>query len=180
MALAMAENPDLPITNRVAQSSLITLDLGDFYPKGKRLDLDIAPWLFQGLMLRETEFRAHLSELDLSEYRDAWVRIFCSADALLPAWTFPLVSMTLAPVCKKSFVGTWGKFDQWAIADAIAHLDTEPLRDKPVMVKGCGQYPIPDNAYLMLAQKIQPLVRSLMYGEACSSVPLYKKPKTQP
>lgn len=83
MALAMAENPDLPITNRVAQSSLITLDLGDFYPKGKRLDLDIAPWLFQGLMLRETEFRAHLSELNLSEYRDAWVRIFCSADALL-------------------------------------------------------------------------------------------------
>ena len=178
MAHAMAKLSDQPIVNRVAQSSLVTLDLGDFYPKGKRLELDIAPWLYEGLMVKETEFRAHLAALDLATYRDAWVRIFCSADALLPAWTFPLVSLTLAPVCRQSFVGSWTEFDQWAIADAIAHLDTEPLRDKPVMVKGCGQYPIPDNAYLMLAQKIQPLVRSLMYGEACSSVPLYKKPKT--
>jgi len=178
MAHAMAELSDQPIVNRVAQSSLVTLDLGDFYPKGTRLELDIAPWLYEGLMVKETEFRAHLAALDLTTYSDAWVRIFCSADALLPAWTFPLVSLTLAPVCRHSFVGSWTEFDQWAIADAIARLDTEPLRDKPVMVKGCGQYPIPDNAYLLLAQKLQPVVRSLMYGEACSSVPLYKKPKT--
>jgi len=121
MAQAMAELSDQPIVNRVAQSSLVTLDLGDFYPKGTRLELDIAPWLYEGLLVKETEFRAHLAALDLTAFSDAWVRIFCSADSLLPAWTFPLVSLTLAPVCRQSFVGSWTEFDQWAIASAIAH-----------------------------------------------------------
>ncbi|MCW5518309.1 DUF2480 family protein [Aureitalea sp. L0-47] len=163
------------IINRVANSKLVTIDLEEYYPEGPRHELDIAPWLYEGIVLREKEFRASVKDHDWSIYKDAYVAINCSTDAIVPAWAYMLISVEAAKFARKVVFGKLPDLETVVLAEIINDLDIEEYRDKPVIVKGCSHKPIPTNAYLLISQRLQAVAKSLMYGEACSSVPLYKK-----
>lgn len=163
------------IINRVANSKLVVVNLEDYYPKGQRTVLDIKDWLFQELVLREKDFRASVNEHDWSQYQDHYVALTCTSDAIVPAWAFMLLTMHLQPYAKTIVVGSLEQLETSIYQEVIQNIDTEAFVDQPLIIKGCTNKPIPDNAYIMLAQKLKPLARSIMYGEACSSVPLYKR-----
>lgn len=165
------------IINRVANSQLVTIDLEDFYPKGERVTVDISQWLFEGIILKEKEFRAHLKNLDPSKYSNSYVAIDCSTDAIVPGWAYMLVALQLKPTTKKVVVGSLEVLETLLFSEIIKDLNIEPYKNKPIIIKGCTNKPIPQNAYVLLAQKLQPIAKSIMYGEACSSVPLYKMKK---
>ena len=166
------------IINRIANSKLVTIDLEDFYPEGERTIIDIAQWLTEGFILREKDFRAFVKEHSWEQYTNQYVAIKCSTDAIVPGWAYMLVSVALAPYAKKMVVGTIDTLNNLIFSEIIAHLDIDFYKDKPVIVKGCTHKPIPQNAFVLLTQRLQPIVKSLMYGEACSSVPLFKKTST--
>ncbi len=163
------------IINRVAQSKLVTIDLEDHYPKGERLVLDIKDWLYEGLIVREKEFRQYVQEHDWEQYKDAHVALTCSTEAIVPGWVYMLLATHLQPHATKVVQGTLMDLETALYQDVIKELDVSGYTDKPVIIKGCSHKPVPPNAYLWLAQKVQPVARSVMYGEACSSVPLYKR-----
>lgn len=163
------------IMNRVAQSKLITLDLEMLYPEGERVMLDIKDWLHEGFILREKDFRETVKGHDWSRYADCYVALGCSTDAIIPAWAYMLITTYLAPVSKKVVVGDLEQLENSIFEAVIQELDVSHLQDKPVIVKGCAHKPIPQNAYVLLIRKIQPVAKSIMYGEACSSVPLFKR-----
>ena len=162
------------IINRVANSKLITFDLEDFYPSGKRVLFDIKDWLLEGLVLRETVFRENALAHDWSQYKDSYVALICSTDAIIPAWAYMLLSTHLNPYAKKTVIGDLQTLETILYTEIIAKLDLSNLTDKPVIIKGCSRKPVPENAYLFLIERLQPVVKSLLYGEACSSVPLFK------
>ena len=163
------------IVNRVAKSPLITFDLEEFFPEGQRLRLDMSQWLEQGFILREKEFRLALKSFDFAPYKNAYVALQCSTDALLPAWASLLVTAHLQPFAKKVVLGSLVELEQQLFSELIAQLDTSKFKDKPIIIKGCSEKNIPAAAFVSLIQKLQPHAKSLFYGEACSSVPLYKK-----
>lgn len=163
------------IVNRVAQSSLITFDLEEHYPEGERKTLDLSQWLEKGFILREKEFRTALKNFDFSAYKDSYVALYCSTEALLPAWANLLVTIHLQHIAKQVIWGTLEELEIAIFQSLIDAIDPTPFEGKPVIIKGCADKNIPATAYVALAQKLQPYVKSLMYGEACSSVPLYKK-----
>ena len=163
------------IKNRVAQSKLVTFDLEDHYPKGERVLIDISHWLYEGLLLREKEFRKALKEVEWSNYEGKYVALYCSTDAIVPAWAYMLIAAHLAPFAKKTVTGDLEHLETVLYQEVISALDLEELRDLPVIVKGCSNKPVPQDAYLFLIKKLQPIAKSIMYGEACSSVPLYKR-----
>ena len=163
------------IINRVANSKLITFNLEDLYPKGERVTFDISVWLMEGIVLRETEFREKSLEQDWSQYQGKFVALFCSTDAIVPGWAYLLLSLHLAPYAKKVTVGSLEEMESILFAEILQNLDISEYLDKAVIIKGCAHKPIPQNAYVLLAQKLQPIAKSIMYGEACSSVPLYKR-----
>lgn len=165
------------IVNRVAQSPLMTFDLEDYYPKGERRVLDIKDWLYEGLILREKEFRAHVEANDWSIYQDVFVALTCSSDAIIPGWAYMLVTSKLLPYAKKVVVGSLVDLETALYQTILESLDVSEFTDKPVIIKGCSHKPVPENAYLMAMAKLQPIAKSVMYGEACSSVPLYKRKK---
>ncbi len=165
------------IVNRVAQSKLITFDLEDYYPKGERKVLDIKDWLYEGFILREKEFRAHVDAHDWSIYQDAYVALQCSSDAIIPGWAFMLVASKLQSYAKKVVQGNLETLETALYQTILEKLDVTEFTDKPIIIKGCSKKPVPENAYLMAVAKIQEVAKSVMYGEACSSVPLYKKRK---
>ena len=165
------------IINRVANSALVTLDLEELYPQGRRVSLDIAPWLMEGIVLREKDFREQAKQHDWSQYQDAYVCLYCSTDAIIPAWAYMLLTMELTPFAKKVVVGNQNDLEQVLFAELLDQFPVQAYENKPVIIKGCTDKPIPENAYILLAQRLQPVARSIMYGEACSSVPLYKKKK---
>ena len=163
------------IVNRVAQSSIITLDLEDYYPEGQRMILDISPWLFEGLILKEKEFRQQVEEHNWAAYKDAFVAVNCSTEAIIPAWAYMLITTRLQPFARKIVIGDLKDIETLLYADILKELDLEPFRDKPVIIKGCSVKPVPPNAYIWAAEKIQSVARSVMYGEACSAGPLFKR-----
>lgn len=163
------------IVNRVAKSPLITFDLEAYYPEGKRIVLDIKDWLYEGLILREKEFRSHVSEHDWSQYQGVYVALTCSTDAIIPGWAYMLLSSRLQPYSKKTVVGDLEQLETLLFQEVIANIDITPFQDKPVIIKGCSNKPVPANAYLWITAKIQTVAKSVMYGEACSSVPLFKR-----
>lgn len=163
------------IINRVANSKLVTFDLEDIYPKGERVIFDISQWLLEGIVLRESEFREKASEHDWAQYQDKYVALFCSTDAIVPGWAYLLLSLHLAPLAKKVTVGSLDELESILFAELLQNIDISKYIDKPVIIKGCAHKPIPQNAYVLLAQKLQPVTKSIMYGEACSSVPLFKR-----
>ncbi|MGB2761438.1 MULTISPECIES: DUF2480 family protein [Maribacter] len=163
------------IVNKVAQSKLITFNLEDYYPKGDRMVLDIKDWLFEGFILKEKEFRAFVEEHDWSQYEGAYVAMHCSTDAIVPGWAYILLSVKLSGIAKKIIQGSLVDLETSIYQSIIEHLDISEYQDKLIIIKGCSKKPVPANAYLFLAERLKPVARSIMYGEACSSVPLYKR-----
>ncbi len=162
------------IINRVANSKLITINLEDYYPKGKRVLFDIKDWLFEGFVLREKDFREQVKQYDWSQLKDSYVALTCSSDAIIPAWAFILISINLEPFAKKIIIGNLELLETSIYQDVLNNLDVSEYNGKPIIIKGCSKKPVPQNAYIMLANKLKPVAKSIMYGEACSSVPLYK------
>mgnify|MGYP003126305816 CR=1 FL=1 len=165
------------IVNRVANSKLVTFDLEDFYPKGERVVFDIKDWLLEGLVLRETVFREKALAHDWSQYKDNYVALLCSTDAIIPAWAYMLLATHLQPFAKKVVTGDLELLETVLYTEIIKDMDVLALEGKPIIVKGCSHKPVPKNAYLLLIEKLQPIAKSILYGEACSSVPLFKNKK---
>ncbi|WP_037318725.1 DUF2480 family protein [Salegentibacter sp. Hel_I_6] len=165
------------IINRVANSKLITFNLEDYYQEGERVIFDVKDWLLEGFVLREGEFREQAKNHDWNQYKNKFVALTCSSDAIIPAWAYMLLATYLQPFVKKVVTGDLETLETVLYTEAIQKMDLSELQDKAIIVKGCSQKPVPKNAYLLLIEKLQPVVKSLMYGEACSAVPLYKKPK---
>ena len=162
------------IINRVANSKLKTFNLEDLYPAGKRDTIDISQWLAEGFILREKDFRESLKNVDWSVYEHSYVALDCSTDAIVPAWAYMLVTTYLQPVARKVVVGSLINLETVLYSEIIQELDVSEFYNEYVIVKGCSNKPVPQNAYILLTQKLQSVVKSLMFGEACSSVPLFK------
>lgn len=165
------------IVNRVANSKLKNIDLEDFYPAGKRVLFDIKDWLFQGIILKEKDFREKVDNYDWSQLEGAYVAFTCTVDAIIPSWAYLLLTTRACSFAKKCVVGNLELLESIVYTEIIGSLDIEEFKDKPVIIKGCANKPIPESAYTLLVQKLQPVVKNIMYGEACSTVPLYKKTK---
>lgn len=164
------------IINKVANSGLITIDLEAFYTKGERVVFDIKPLLFQELILKEKEFREFIKQHNWSLYKDKLVAITCSADAIVPVWAYMLLSITLQPIAKKIVFGTLEMLEVTLFHEALKSINYDVYKDKRIVIKGCGHLPVPINAYIELANYLRPFAKSIMYGEPCSTVPLYKMP----
>lgn len=165
------------IINKVTNSSLEVFDLEDYYQKGIRTEIDLSQWLLEGFLLREKDFRAALLEHDWSKYQDHFVAISCKTDAIVPAWASILITMYIAPFAKKIVSGNLEELETSLYQDVLANVDYSVYQDKPLILKGCSKKPVPMSAYLFAAKYLQPYARSIMYGEACSAVPLYKAKK---
>ncbi len=165
------------IVNKVANSVLEIFDLEDYYPTGIRTQIDISQWLYEGFLLKEKDFREALKNHDWSQYQDHLVAVHCSTDAIIPAWASILVTIHLAPFAKKIVNGNLHDLDVFLYQETLSNLDYSHYQDKPVILKGCSKKPVPESAYLFAVQKLQTVAKSIMYGEACSAVPLYKKSK---
>lgn len=163
------------IINRVTQSKLVTFDLEELYPLGKRIVFDIKDWLFEEMVLREKDFRKHVNDHDWEQYADSYLAFHCSVDAIIPGWAYLLLASKAAPFAKKVVVGQMEDLETAIYQGIIQSLDVSSFADKPIIIKGCSNKPVPQNAYLMAIEKIQPVAKSILYGEACSSVPLYKR-----
>jgi hypothetical protein len=163
------------LVNKVAQSGLITLDLETFFPTEEIIAFDIKEFLFRGLILKEIDFRAALKEHDWSQYNDKTVAVFCSADAILPQWSFMLITTYLMQHTNKIYVGTKEQVEQDLLLKNINEIDGTKYIDGKLVIKGCGTKTVNSNAYLEITKKLQPYVKSLMFGEPCSTVPVYKK-----
>lgn len=163
------------IVNKVAKSPLITLDLEEFYPEGKRIMFDLKDFLFQELILKEKDFRDQLKNHNWEQYKDAYVVLNCTSDAIIPGWAYLLVATYLEPFVKKMTQGNLKDLEVAIFQDLISKMDISEFENKKIMIKGCSKKSIPQSAYVQLIEKIQPVANSLMYGEACSTVPLMKK-----
>lgn len=163
------------IPNRVISSGLLTLSLEDYYPKGERKHLDITPWLYEGVMLREKDFRESVKNHDWLKYRDCYVSVNCSADAIVPQWAYMLLGVELESIAKKVVYGTPEMLESVLMDESLSKVDFSEYRDQRVILKGCSKLPIPPHAYLNFVTRLKPLVKSLMFGEACSTVPVYKR-----
>ena len=163
------------IINKVSNSKLITIDLEELYPEGERVLFDIKDWLFDQIILKEKDFRASVKSHDRSRYENTYVALTCSVDAIIPSWAYLLLSSKLAPYSKKIVVGNLELLETSLFQDIIQNLSIESFKEKPIIIKGCAQKPIPPSAFSMLIHKLQPIAKSIMYGEACSTVPLFKK-----
>jgi hypothetical protein len=167
------------LINKVAQSALVTLNLEELIHPGERVVYDIKDNLFMGLILKEKDFRAFLKDNDWSVYAGKNVAIINSADAIVPTWAYMLLAIKLQPYTHRYVLGTLEDLEQALFQEAISRINPEEYRDAKVVVKGCGQIPVPNFAYVEIMRLLLPVVSSVMYGEPCSTVPLYKKPKEQ-
>jgi hypothetical protein len=165
------------IINKVANSVLEVFDLEDYFPKQAIQSVDISQWLVEGFLLKEKDFRESLKNFDWSQYKDTYVSIYCSTDAILPAWTFALVSVYLQPYALKVVSGNKKDLLLNLYQETLNQIDFSIYDKKPVILKGCSNKPVPQEAYVLAIQKIMPYAKSVMFGEACSAVPLFKSVK---
>jgi hypothetical protein len=165
------------IINKVAASALEVFDLEDYYPAGIRTQIDISQWLIEGFLLREKDFREHLTNYDWSQHQDQYVAINCSTDAIVPAWASILVAVQLAPFAKKIVNGTIEDLNASLYETILPAIDYTQYENKATIIKGCSKKPVPMRAYILAAHYLQPFARSIMYGEACSAVPMFKRKK---
>jgi len=163
------------IINKVAQSGLVTLDPANFYVAGERVVYDIKENLFQGLILREKDFREFVKAHNWSQYQNKFVAVTCTADAIVPAWAYMLLANRLTPFASEVVFGSEEVLETVLFLKSIETLDIEQYRDQRIVIKGCGDTPVPVSAYVELTKRLTPVVKSLMFGEPCSTVPLYKK-----
>ena len=163
--------------NKVSESGIITLDLEDFYPKTETAVFDMKDHLFMGLILKEKDFREVMKNLDLTPYKDKNIALTCSADAVIPVWAYMLVASYLQPVAKEIIFGDEDFLHKTLFLKNIAQINIEDYKDQRVVIKGCGELPISETAYVAITNQLRPVVKSIMYGEPCSTVPVYKKPR---
>lgn len=163
------------IINKVAGSNLISFDLADLYPKGERVLYDIKEHLFQGLLLREKDFREMIKNEDWSKYQDRYVAIICSSDAIVPTWAYMLLANKLVPYAKAVVFGNLEVLETILFDRTLAKMDLESYRDQRIVVKGCGEVPVPISSFVELTSKLSMVAKSIMYGEPCSTVPIYKR-----
>ncbi len=163
------------LNNKVAESGILTIDLASFLPANEFVLFDIKPFLFMELILKEKDFRASLQNIDWSIYQDKIVGIVCSADAIIPMWANMLIVSALNPFAKAVYFGNENKAREQQLLEGINSINTNEYTDQRVVIKGCGDTPIGESAYIAITQKLRPVVKSIMYGEPCSTVPVYKK-----
>ena len=164
-----------PFINKVAESGLVTLDLEQYFPRGEVALFDLKDHLFMGMILKEKDFREALKNKDWSVYQDKNVALFCSADAIIPVWAWMLAAAYLQPVAKELVMGDEKELHKQLFLKNIAAIDTGEFTDKRMVIKGCGDTPIGDFAYMEITKKLLPVAKSMMYGEPCSTVPVYKR-----
>ncbi|MEO7983997.1 MAG: DUF2480 family protein [Bacteroidota bacterium] len=162
--------------NKVAESGIITLDLETWYPRGETILFDLKEYLFMGMILKEKDFREALKNTDWSLYKDKNVALTCSADAIIPVWAWMLAATYLQPVAKEIVMGDEKELQKTIFLKNLAAIDVHEFTDKRVVIKGCGETPIGDYIYMEITKLLRPVVKSIMYGEPCSTVPVYKKP----
>lgn len=163
------------IINKVAESGLVTIDPATYYPKGEIIVFDLKEFLFMEMILKEKEFRQALKELDWNKYSGKLVTITCSVDAIIPLWSYMLVATYLGPVADQIFVGTKEQAFEKYFLKNIQNINAQDFEDMRVVIKGCGNKPIPEAVYVEIVTMLRPLVKSIMYGEPCSTVPVFKK-----
>jgi len=162
--------------NKVADSGIITLNLEDYFPTEPIRVFDMKDYLFMGLILKEKDFRQALKELDVTQYTGSIAALTCSADAVIPMWAYMLVASALQPVASKIFFGTEQEAMQALMLKNINQIDTSKFIDQRVVIKGCGELPVTEAAYVEITSLLRPVAKSIMYGEPCSTVPVFKKP----
>ena len=166
------------IVNKVAQSGLVTIDLEEYYPAGERMLFDIKDLLFQGMILKEKDFREFIKNEDWSKYSGKYIALTCSADAIVPTWAYMLLAAQLEPVTKRVVFGNLETLETVLYSEILSKVNPDDYKDARVVIKGCGDLPVPKAAYVQITTLLRPVVKSIMYGEPCSTVPLYKKPKS--
>lgn len=164
-----------PFINKVAESGLITLDLENWYPKGETAIFDLKDYLFMGMIIKEKDFREALKNLDWTIYQNKNVAITCTADAIIPVWAYMLVASYLQPVAGDFVMGDEKELHKTLFLKNIDAIDVNEYTDKRVVIKGCGETPIAEYVYMEITKRLRPVVKSIMYGEPCSTVPVYKK-----
>ena len=165
---------DLEIKNKIAGSGLINFDIATLIPKGKRMGIDLKDFLFQELILKEKDFREKVASINTEEYKNSYIYICNSADAIVPLWAYFLITAKLTDSAKKIVYGKREDLEILLMHNAIQTYDFSELSGKRVLVKGCSDENIPENAYIELVEQLKPIVKSLMFGEACSNVPIFK------
>ena len=164
-----------PIVNKVAESGLITIDLEKYYPKDEMAIFDLKDHLFMGMILKEKDFREAMKNYDWEKFRDKYVAITCTADAIIPMWAYMLVTTYLQPLAKDVIVGDENELHKSKFLKNLSQINVNDFADKRVVIKGCGDAPIGDFAYAEITKLLLPVAKSIMYGEACSTVPVFKK-----
>jgi hypothetical protein len=164
------------IVNKVAESGLLTLDLEEYYPKEESAVFDLKDHLFMGLILKEKDYREALKNLDWNIYQNKNVCITCSADAVIPVWAYMLTATYLQPVAKEVVFGNEDFLHRTLFLKNLSKINIEEFTDKRVVIKGCGDKSISETAYVEITKLLRPVVKSIMYGEPCSTVPIYKAP----
>ncbi|MGK6351785.1 DUF2480 family protein [Parapedobacter sp. DT-150] len=163
------------IVNKVAQSGLMTVDLANFAPRGERVLYDLKDNLFHGLILREKDFREFVAAHDWAQYSDQYVAVTCTADAIVPTWAYMLLANRLAPYAREVVFGDLETLETLLYERALEKADMEAYRDQRVVVKGCGDIPIPESAFVKFTAMLSKVAKSIMYGEPCSTVPVFKR-----
>lgn len=163
------------IVNKVAQSGLITIDLEDMYPEGDRVLFDISHLLFEGLLLREKDFREFIAQHEWSGYASKHVALYCSTDAIIPRWAWMLLATALSPFARTIVVGDLESLESHLYMEVLRNINPEDYRDQRVVIKGCSNKPVPAQAYARLTEILRPIAKSILYGEPCSTVPVYKR-----
>lgn len=164
-----------PLINKVAESGLVTLDLEQFYPREETAVFDLKDHLFMGMILKEKDFREGLKQLDWLAYAGKYVALCCSADAIIPVWAWMLAASYLQPVAKDIVMGDEKELHKQLYLRNIGKIDVSEFEGKRMVIKGCGETPVGDYVYMEITKKLLPVAKSIMYGEPCSTVPVYKK-----
>ena len=165
----------MEIINKVAQSGLITIDLEEYFVPGDRILFDLKEWLFEEIILKEKDFREHIQKHDWKQYENKFVAIFCSVDAIIPTWAYMLIAVNLEPFAKKISFGSLEKLEEDIFDDVISSFNPNDFKDQRIVIKGCSKIEVPISVYVKLTSFLRPLAKSIMYGEPCSTVPIYKK-----
>lgn len=165
----------MEIVNKVSQSGLVTINLEDYFPVEEMVLLDIRSWLFEDMILKEKDFREYIKQHNWQQYTNKYVAVTCSADAIIPTWAYMLVAAQLAPVAKAVYFGNEQQMQEAVFHSLLTALDPETYKDQRIVIKGCSDREVPVSAYMELTRLLQPHVKSIMYGEPCSTVPVYKR-----
>jgi len=168
---------DQQIINRVTKSTLTTLDLEQYHISGERVLIDMRDMLYQGLLLREKDFRQYIITHNWNQYQEKFIAITCSTNAIIPTWAYMLITTAVSPFAKKVIFGTLQQLEERLLLDELSKIDWTVYLNAKVVIKGCNKKHIPESAYVEVVNKLLPIASSIMFGEPCSTVPLFKRPK---